>query len=98
MPFERELAAYRRELPRLLDEGEAEKYVLIKEDQVLSVWDTYRDARQYGRERFGDELFMVQRVDPRDPSRLAALFPEFSINAQSAAWAEPSEDPARLAR
>lgn len=78
MPFERELAAYRRELSRLLEEGEAGKYALIKEEQVLSVWDTYRDAMQNGRERFGDELFMVQRIDPRDPARLAALFPEAS--------------------
>ncbi len=75
MALERELASYRRELPRLLEEGESGRFAVIEGDAVLSTWDTYRDALQYGYERFGDHPFMVQRIDPRDGDRLARLFP-----------------------
>jgi hypothetical protein len=76
-PLEREIATYWHELPRLLQEGEANRFAVIKGDQVLSIWDTYRDASQYGSLRFDpDEPFMVQRIDQRDLERLARLFPE----------------------
>lgn len=75
MALERELATYRRELPRLLEEGESGRFVVIDGDAVLGTWDTYRDGLQYGYERCGDRPFMVQRIDPRDTERLARLFP-----------------------
>ena len=75
-PLAVEIAAYRRELPRLLEEGEAGRFVVIRGDQVMDTWDTYRDALQYGSERCGDQPFMVQRIDPRDVERLAQLFPD----------------------
>ncbi len=49
--------------------------MVIKGDKVCGTWDSYRDANQYGTERFGDQLFMVQRVEPRDLARLARYFP-----------------------
>jgi hypothetical protein len=70
---EREIATYRRELPRLLEEGEAGRYALIKGDELLSVWDTSRDAIQAACLRFGLEWFVVQRIAPRDPERFALL-------------------------
>src|SRR5882762_647390 len=69
--FEREIATYRRELPRLLEEGEAGRHALIKGDEVLSIWDTQGDAIQAGRERFGLEPIFVKVIDPRDPERFA---------------------------
>jgi hypothetical protein len=74
-PLAAEVATYCRELPRLLEEGEAGRFAVIKGDLVLGAWDTYRDALQYGYERFGAEPFMAQRIDPRDVERLARLFP-----------------------
>jgi hypothetical protein len=44
MALEKELTVYRQELSRLLEEGEAGKFALIQGDQVVCVWDTYRDA------------------------------------------------------
>jgi hypothetical protein len=76
MPLRRELATYRRELPRLLEEGEAGHYALIKGDELISVWDTYRDAIQYGQELFGPNQFMAQKIDPRDVERVKRFFPE----------------------
>ena len=66
MPLEREFDTYRRELPRLVREGHAVRWALIKEDAVISVWDTQRDVLQAGHERFALEPFAVKRIDPRD--------------------------------
>ncbi len=81
--LEREFHTYRRELPRLLQEGHAGRYALIKEDQVLSIWDTQRDVLQAGYERFGLELFAVKKIDPRDVERLAFLGPPKEAQCQS---------------
>jgi hypothetical protein len=69
----RDFECYRRELPRLLREGHANRFALIKDGQVVSVWDTYGDARQAGYERFSDEPFSVNRLNPLDPDRFALL-------------------------
>jgi hypothetical protein len=71
--LEREFTTYRRELPRLLSEGDAGRFAVIREDQVVSIWDTQRDAIQVARERFGLEPVTVKKIDPRDLERLAAL-------------------------
>jgi len=61
MTFEKELATYQRELPKLLEqEG---RYVLIQGDTVDSVWDTRNDAMQEGYWIFGlDTPFFVQQI------------------------------------
>jgi len=69
--YEREIAAYLRELPRLLAEGHAGRHALVKGDEVLSIWDTQADALQAGRQRFGLEPIFVKVIDPRDPERFA---------------------------
>jgi hypothetical protein len=74
-PLFAELTTYYRHLPELLGEGEAGRYVVIKGDEVCNAWDTCQDALQYGHERFGDQLFMIHRVDRRDLDRLAQFFP-----------------------
>ncbi len=71
--FEREIATYLRELPRLLAEGKAWQFVLVKGDEVLSVWETQENALQAGRERFGLDPIFVKTIDPRDPERYALL-------------------------
>jgi hypothetical protein len=58
-PLAAEWKTYRREAGRLLAEGHEGRYVLAKGNRVLSVWDTWRDAVQAGRERFGLETFLV---------------------------------------
>ena len=60
-----EMETYYRELPRLIEDGEEGRYVVVKGGTVYSVWDTFRDARQRGGELFGMEQFMVQEVDAR---------------------------------
>lgn len=79
----REFATYLRELPRLLAEGHEGRFAVIREDQVLSIWDTSRDALQVARERFGLEPVTVKKIDPRDPERLAYVAAQKGIACPS---------------
>jgi hypothetical protein len=74
-PIATEIRTYLRELPRLLAEGEAGRFALVKGDQVLSVWDTFDDAVQAGEDRFllAGEAYLAQPIDPHDLTR---PFPE----------------------
>ena len=69
MPLEREAETYRREVGRLLAEGHAGRHALIKGGEVVSIWDTQRDALQAGCEKFGLDPFAVVKIDARDPER-----------------------------
>jgi hypothetical protein len=70
LAIKNEIITYRRELSRLLDEGHEGRVALIKGDQVISIWDTFEDAYQAGRERFGLDVFIAQPIDPRDQLRV----------------------------
>jgi hypothetical protein len=73
MRLEREAETYRREVVRLLAEGHAGRHVLIKGDEVVSIWDTQRDALQAACEKYGLEPFAVIKVDARDPERIRRI-------------------------
>jgi hypothetical protein len=71
-----ETATYVRELPRLLNEKQAGRFVVIQGTEVCGSWDTYRDASQYAHERFGlGQRFLIHRVDERDADRLTSAPP-----------------------
>jgi hypothetical protein len=71
--YEQEIATYLRELPRLLADGHAGKHALVKDNEILSIWDTQGDAIQAGCERFGTEPIFVKTIDARDMERFARL-------------------------
>ena len=71
--YEREIAAYLRALPHLIEEGRVGHHALVKGDEVVSVWETEGDAIQAGRDRFGLEPIFVKTIDPRDPENFALL-------------------------
>jgi hypothetical protein len=73
MALETEAETYRRELGRLLAEGHAERYALIKGNEIISIWDTQRDALQAGRDKFGLEDIAVVKIDERDPERFRLI-------------------------
>jgi hypothetical protein len=64
MALETELATYERERPQLLDR--AGKYVLIKGENVVSTWETYRDAIQEGYRVFLLEPFLVKKIQVQE--------------------------------
>jgi hypothetical protein len=70
---QRDLQTYRRELPRLLQEGHAGRYAIIRDDQVVSIWDTVGDALQAAGERFGLEPVATYPINPLDVERFALL-------------------------
>jgi hypothetical protein len=65
-PVKRELQTFFRELPRLLEEGQEGRFALIKGDEIVSIWDTNRDAAQAGHERFGLEPFITPQIRARE--------------------------------
>lgn len=65
MALERELALYNEHLLELLpNEG---KYVVIKGEEVLDVYDTLDDALGAGYERYGDVDFLVKQIHAVEP-------------------------------
>ena len=71
-----EINAYLRELPRLLAEGEAGRYALIKGETILSIWDTYGEALDAGYDRFGiDGRIVVHKIQGHDLERFRTLLP-----------------------
>ena len=61
MALEAELKTYQGALPSLL--AKAGKYVLIKGDDVLGLYDTYADAIQGGYEKSRLDPFMVKQIE-----------------------------------
>ena len=59
--------AYRREVGRLLAEGQEGKFVLVKDDAVIGFYDTWDAAREAGRRRYLLSPFLVHQVQTREP-------------------------------
>jgi hypothetical protein len=73
-PLQTEWAAYCRELPQLLAAGNEGRFALVQGDNVVSVWDSRRDAVQAGYERFGLTKFMVHQIQRSErPIRIRAM-------------------------
>lgn len=64
-PLERETATFNAKLPELVGNSLG-KFVLIKGDAIVGVYDTYADALKIGYERFKLEPFMVKQVAPAE--------------------------------
>jgi hypothetical protein len=58
---------YRRIVGRLLAEGNEGRFVLIKGEEVLGLYDTWKAARTAGLERFLLEPFLVKPVLVEEP-------------------------------
>jgi hypothetical protein len=60
---------YRREVGRLLAEGHAGKFVLIKESQIIAFYDTWDAAVEAGHRLYLLESFLVHEVRAEEPLR-----------------------------
>src|SRR5438132_5567437 len=58
---------YRREVTRLLAEGQEGKFILLKGEEILGVYDTWDAARHAGLERYLLEPFLVQQIRAEEP-------------------------------
>jgi hypothetical protein len=66
-PSYREETAFRRELPRLLAEGNEGKWALIKGDEIIGVYDDFEDGYRVGLQRYLTQLFILQPVREWQP-------------------------------
>jgi hypothetical protein len=58
---------YRREVGRLLSEGQAGRFVLIKGQEILGLYDTWDAAREIGLQRFLMQPFLVHAIRAEEP-------------------------------
>ncbi len=71
--FETEKKAYENALPKLLrEEG---KFALIREDNLVGVYETYEDALKFGYEKFGLEPFFIKRIQQFEETNYILSFP-----------------------
>ena len=63
-PLQKELETYCFKLPELV--SNIGKFVLIKDDSIEGIYDTYTDALKIGYGRFKLEPFMVKQITPAE--------------------------------
>jgi hypothetical protein len=65
-PLSVEWNHYRSVAGQLLAEGNEGRWVLVKNDQVLGIWDDREDATAAGYERFLLQPFLIHQVQERE--------------------------------
>ena len=58
---------YRREVGRLLAEGHEGRWVLIKGEQIIGIWDTREEALRELNERYLMQAALVHQILTREP-------------------------------
>jgi hypothetical protein len=66
-PLAQEWNVYRREIGRLLAEGHQGRFVLIRGEEIVGLYDDWSTARQAGWTRFGREPFFVHAIREVEP-------------------------------
>jgi hypothetical protein len=66
-PLSTEWNFYRREVGRLLAEGHEGRWVLIKGEVIVGIWDTEEEADRVRLERFFMQAVLMKRVCTREP-------------------------------
>ena len=61
-PIKAEWDFFRRERPRLLAEGHEGRWVLIKGEEIIGIFDSFREARSAGTRRYGLAPMLVQQI------------------------------------
>jgi len=66
-PLNHEWNTYRREVARLLAEGNEGRWVLIANQEIIGLWDTEEAANRAKLERFPTKPVLVKQVLSREP-------------------------------
>jgi len=61
-----EWETYRREVGRLLAEGNEGRYILIKGKEIIGIWDTRDEAFATADQRFPRQPFLVHQIQERE--------------------------------
>jgi hypothetical protein len=70
-----EWSFYRREVGRLLAEGQEGRFLLIKGEEIIGIWDTEEEARAVAHTRYPMQPYLIQRILTREP--LLRVSPRF---------------------
>ncbi len=65
-PLAEEWETYRREVGRLLAEGNEGRFILIKGGQIIGIWDTHKEAMAAAYEQFLGQSFFVHQIQERE--------------------------------
>jgi hypothetical protein len=60
--LEQEWNTFRRERPRLLAQGYEGRWVHVKGDNIIGIWDTMREACHQGYKRYLEDSFLVHQL------------------------------------
>ena len=63
----REWNFYRREVGRLLADGQEGRWVLIKGEEIIGIWDTEQEADRIRLQRFLMQPVLLQQIRAREP-------------------------------
>lgn len=61
-----EWETYRREVGRLLTEGNEGRFVLIKGGEIIGIWDTRKEAFAAADQRFPLQPYLVHQIQERE--------------------------------
>lgn len=62
--LEKEIATFNEQLPTLMNH--LGKFVVIKGDAVIGIYDTYNDALKFGYQQFKLDPFLVKKISPSE--------------------------------
>jgi hypothetical protein len=66
-PLCHEWQFYRREAGRLLAEGHEGRFILIKGEQIIGIWDTHDEARAVALQKYLMQPCLIHQVRSREP-------------------------------
>jgi len=78
-PLYSEWETYRREVGRLLAEGHEGRWILIKGEEIIGIWDTEAEVLDEGYKRFLLQGFMIHQILTRERVIRGPLSPRFRI-------------------
>jgi hypothetical protein len=74
-PINQEWNFYRREAGRLLAEGQEGRWLLIKGENIIGIWDTREEASEVARREYLMQPCLIQQIRSREPVlRLSTRF------------------------
>lgn len=66
-PLAEEWNTFRREVGRLLSENQEGRFILIKGQEIIGIYDSWAAAREAGLQRFLLDSFLVQHIRTEEP-------------------------------
>ena len=72
-----EWETYRREVGRLLAEGNEGRHILIKGREIIGIWDTQEEALAIAYQKFLLQAFLVHQIQERERLLRCVMVPHY---------------------